>query len=164
MIMAQRFKLQHAVFAVYLYLLIKIILFKFNAIDLTYLIRQLGISWHEPARVALRIQQGNLMPFHEIASALEYGTSHGFVNLFGNIAIFMPFGLLLGLLGSRRGERGATAMHVLAQSFGLSLSLEISQAVFSMGTFDVDDMILNSFGGLAGFMVHALFAQLREIR
>ena len=36
-------------------------------------------------------------------------------------------------------------------SLGLSLSLECLQLIFSIGSFDVDDLILNVSGGLLGY-------------
>jgi glycopeptide antibiotics resistance protein len=34
------------------------------------------------------------------------------------------------------------------------------QALFSIGSFDVDDLILNSSGGLIGFIIFKLFTKL----
>jgi glycopeptide antibiotics resistance protein len=44
-------------------------------------------------------------------------------------------------------------------SLGLSLILGSSEALFSIGSFDVDDLILNSCGGLVGFLAFQLFAK-----
>ena len=51
---------------------------------------------------------------------------------------------------------------VLSWSLGLSLSLESLQVVLSMGSFDVDDLILNAFGGLFGYFVMRLYIKLKE--
>ncbi|MFD2118040.1 VanZ family protein [Paenibacillus yanchengensis] len=38
--------------------------------------------------------------------------------------------------------------------------MESAQALFSIGSFDVDDLILNSSGGLIGFVILKIFAKL----
>ncbi|RXZ80350.1 VanZ family protein [Paenibacillaceae bacterium] len=159
----QRIIMLRFLLAIYIYTLIKVILFKFHAIDLPYLIQQFQISWHDPGHIVMRMQQGNLIPFHEIRRTLHAMTDRGLVNLFGNIAIFMPFGVLLGLFGSLGSRRGITGMEVLKLSFALSLSLEVSQAVFSMGAFDVDDLILNTSGGLTGFILYTVCVKLLSL-
>jgi len=143
-----------AVLAVYLYALVKIILFKGHFAEPAYLMQQLQISLQDPALILTRMKQGNLIPLHEITSALKAATSHSQVNVYGNIAIFVPFGLLLGWLGARKGKG---AIGVVALAFALSLSLETAQALFSIGRFDVDDLILNTTGGFAGYLLSALF-------
>ena len=72
------------------------------------------------------------------------------INLVGNIAIFIPLGLFLGLLSKNGGMPLAGTM---LASFGLSLMLEGGQAVFAIGSFDVDDLILNTAGGVIGGLV-----------
>ncbi|WP_425320163.1 VanZ family protein [Paenibacillus algorifonticola] len=44
-------------------------------------------------------------------------------------------------------------------SLGISLILECAQTVFSIGRFDFDDLILNSSGGLIGFITFKVFAK-----
>jgi glycopeptide antibiotics resistance protein len=77
-------------------------------------------------------------------------SGHDVINLFGNIAIFMPNGIFVGLMLRNKifGFIGS-----FTTSLGLSLGLECSQLVFSMGSFDVDDLILNTAGGVLGYGV-----------
>ncbi|MDU0200944.1 MULTISPECIES: VanZ family protein [Paenibacillus] len=42
---------------------------------------------------------------------------------------------------------------------GNELTLELLQVFFSMGNFNVDDIILNIFGGLLGYCFLRLFLQ-----
>ncbi|MNP72422.1 VanZ like family protein [compost metagenome] len=65
----------------------------------------------------------------------------------------MPFGGFLLIL---KGQK-ISYIGVLIRSFGFSLCLECMQLVLSMGTFDVDDLILNTTGGLLGYGVFKLF-------
>ena len=67
----------------------------------------------------------------------------------GNIAFFMP----LGFLGAYLFPKWRTWRVMPLTALGLSLLLEISQWVFQTGVSDVDDLILNTLGGCAGFLV-----------
>lgn len=95
----------------------------------------------------------NLYPFREIRRYLTYSEILGFravfLNLAGNVIGFMPFGALLPILvRSARSSRRVTLL-----SFEVSALIEVSQLVFQVGCFDVDDMILNTLGGLLGYIV-----------
>ncbi|QGR00339.1 VanZ family protein [Paenibacillus psychroresistens] len=135
-------------FAIYVYVLCKVVLFKFGSIDMTFLWQQLKISLVNPDYISRRIHHGNLTPFKEISRTMNELSSHDLFYLVGNIAIFMPYGILLGLLSK---NKKISFIGAFIRSFGLSLCLESAQAVFSIGSFDVDDLILNSSGGLIGF-------------
>ncbi|MFR5116583.1 MAG: VanZ family protein [Eubacterium sp.] len=88
----------------------------------------------------------NLIPFREIRRFIVYADLLGPVavisNLFGNIAIFMPFGFLVPILGRKKRKFWFTAL----ASFELSLSVECIQLITKTGCFDVDDIFLNTIG------------------
>ena len=87
----------------------------------------------------------NLIPF---ASILDYalGASRlAFGNVVGNILAFLPLGACLPLL--RSSPRIAPNLLVV---IGVSVAVEIVQGVFALGASDIDDVILNSTGGLVG--------------
>lgn len=147
-----------ALLALYVYALFEIILFKFRLIDATYLWHQLQAFLENPAYLKWRMQGGNLKPMAEIARTLHGRSPHELLNLIGNIAIFMPFGMFLAVL-SKNGR--VPLIGTFLASFGLSLMLEGTQAVFAIGTFDVDDLVLNTAGGLIGCVVFCLFAAYR---
>ncbi|MDF2963183.1 MAG: VanZ family protein [Paenibacillus sp.] len=136
-----------ALYALYVYALFKIILFKFGSIDMSFLWRQLRKSLGNPDYISMRLQEGNLIPLKEVSRTIHGLSSHDLFNLVGNVIIFMPYGIFLGLMSTRISFIGA-----FIRSLGLSLCLECAQAVFSIGSFDVDDLILNSTGGLIGCM------------
>lgn len=96
----------------------------------------------------------NLMPFHEIRRFITYSKVLGFkaviLNLVGNIAAFMPFGSFLPIYT----KRCRNVWYTVFYSFELSLLVEILQLVFKVGSFDVDDLLLNTLGGLLGFLVY----------
>ena len=94
----------------------------------------------------------NFIPFHEIIRFYTYREDVGMkafiLNMFGNIFAFMPFGFMIPILKQKYREhmRG-----VAAQTFLLSLTIECIQLISRVGSFDVDDLILNTFGGILGF-------------
>jgi len=136
-----------AVMAVYVYLLVKIILFKFGPVEPVFLGQRLKQSMEQPRGIMARLREGNLTPFKEISRTFHVLTVHDFINLVGNVAIFIPFGIFIGLLSAKSS---LSAINACLYSFGLSLMLELSQAVLAIGRFDVDDLLLNTCGGLIG--------------
>lgn len=70
-----------------------------------------------------------------------------FSNLAGNVIAFVPYGLLIPLL-SHKNRR---FWKVVLLSFDFSLLVEVIQLVSKVGSFDVDDLILNTVGGMVGF-------------
>ncbi|MEI0739579.1 VanZ family protein [Paenibacillus sp. JTLBN-2024] len=140
-------------FVVYLYALVKIILFKFGSISPVYYLRELVDHILHPGMIADRLRMvSNLMPLREIEGYLrDLGDGVSFMNFFGNIAAFMPLGFLLPMVC---GVRSMTLPKVLLLSFGVSLALESLQLVLFIGTFDVDDIIMNTAGGLLGYAAY----------
>lgn len=95
----------------------------------------------------------NLCPFREIRRFLSYrdilGTRAVFLNLAGNVIGFMPFGALLPVLARSARKWWKTVLI----SFEISSLVEVSQLIFQVGCFDVDDIMLNTLGGLLGYAV-----------
>lgn len=94
----------------------------------------------------------NLRPFKEIHRYIVYfrviGPYTVFLNLAGNILAFVPFGLFFPLLSRR--NRGFWRVALI--SFEVSLMVEIIQLVTRVGSCDVDDIILNTLGGMLGHL------------
>ncbi|MBM7564031.1 VanZ family protein [Paenibacillus sacheonensis] len=144
-------------FLLYAYLLIKIILFKFGSADLPFLWHQLQSTIVNPEYLHGHSRSVNLEPFKSIAQNLHrFSNPHDQINLIGNIAIFLPCGVFFGLL-SNRGV--LSFLWAAALSLAVSLGLECAQLVFAIGSFDVDDLILNVSGGLLGWVVLVLIKQ-----
>ena len=66
-------------------------------------------------------------------------------NLLGNIAIFIPMGVYLPLLIRRKSIFVNTVCVAL-----ISAVVEVLQYIFAVGSADIDDVILNTVGGLIG--------------
>ena len=103
----------------------------------------------------------NLELFKEIKRFIIYRRELGafavFTNLFGNILIFVPFGFFLPM-GSKRRSFFVTLFY----SFGLSLCVEIFQLITKVGSFDVDDLLLNTIGGVIGYILSAVCNMVRR--
>lgn len=96
----------------------------------------------------------NLVPFQEIKRFLfnwnVVGPLMASINLIGNVVAFMPFGALIRWVLNRRVRWFQAALY----TFLFSLCVELVQLVTRVGVFDVDDIILNTIGGLLGFAVY----------
>jgi glycopeptide antibiotics resistance protein len=74
------------------------------------------------------------------------------VNLIGNTVPLMPIGLLAPLVFRPVSWRMTLVLGVLT-----GLTFEVMEVVFRVGIFDVDDVILNTCGVLAGYGVFVMF-------
>jgi len=74
------------------------------------------------------------------------------LNIVGNIVGFMPCGFFLPII-SRRSRCWFNTMFL---SFLFSLCIETIQLIFKVGCFDVDDMILNTLGGILGYILYKI--------
>lgn len=122
-----------ALFVVYLALLVWIILWK------------LEIPW--VGKAALLPRPWKLVPF--VASG-DAGAST-VAEVAANIALFVPFGIYLGLLAPLWRWWQPTAIFV-----GSSVLLETVQHLLSTGSFDTTDVIDNTVGGVVGLALLAV--------
>jgi len=102
----------------------------------------------------------NLIPFETINGfwrALRenrINTDIALFNIFGNIALFVPFGFLIPCLEKKLRALWKCA----AVSFVVVLAVETLQFIFKVGSFDVDDIILNLIGVIIGYAVYKIAA------
>jgi glycopeptide antibiotics resistance protein len=105
----------------------------------------------------------NLVPFATISnyvfSASAVVKRFAAVNVIGNIVGFVPLGAFLTVLRRSAGIR--SNLLVVA---GASVAVEILQGVFGLGASDIDDVILNTLGGLVGILFVALLRRLLRRR
>lgn len=103
----------------------------------------------------------NLELFKEIRRFYIYREQLGMeavlLNLVGNVAAFVPFGFMLPVVIRRR----KCLPDALLFSLLLSLCIEIIQLVFRVGSFDVDDLLLNTIGGILGYMIFRIVQAIR---
>ena len=70
------------------------------------------------------------------------------LNIWGNIIAFYALWFILPIYSKRCRNVWMTVLY----SFELSLLVELLQLVFKVGSFDVDDLFLNTIGGLLGYL------------
>ena len=125
---------------VYIRLLFKVLVFK----DVP-LIRVGGLMFDFGGTQA---GEPNLVPFKTIWPYLtgEFGSLIGGLNIVGNIIFLIPLGLLLPQLFSRINQ-----LRVLLIAVLFCLAIELTQAYFKIGIFDIDDVLLNVLGVMVGY-------------
>lgn len=115
-----------------------------------------GVSPISGFNIEIRIDEISFIPFRGIIEMLQGGlTLHTFVNILGNIIMFMPMGFLLPLLFSNLYSLKKT----VAVGFGTSLLIEFTQ-LFLIRATDIDDLILNTLGTMLGYLVFLTFKKL----
>lgn len=70
------------------------------------------------------------------------------INLFGNIVLFLPLGFLIANM--LRGRARFPVFETILLSFLVSLSIEVTQFAFALGYSDTDDLLFNTIGGAIG--------------
>lgn len=111
-------------------------------------------------RIHERIRQYNLIPFKTIDLYLFGFDKLNFIiifnNLLGNVLVFMPLGFFLPMFFARlRKLKWLTFV-----SFLCTAAVEVTQLIFKVGSFDVDDLILNTLGGVVGYLVFLILEKL----
>lgn len=97
----------------------------------------------------------NLTLFKEIERFWEMRHTYGWhvtiVNLLGNVVCFMPFGFLVPTISRKKVFKNILSVTMLAMLF--SVGIETAQLILKVGAFDVDDIFLNTVGGLLGYIL-----------
>lgn len=107
------------------------------------------------------IYRYNLVPLKEIERFWIYRKElgiHSFNNLAGNVLIFVPAGFFIPVLW--KSKKGF--LFTVCAAFEISLLMESLQLIFRVGSFDVDDLILNTLGGILGYALLALLEKWRH--
>lgn len=91
----------------------------------------------------------NLVPFDMI-------TDKGFtLNVWGNILMFIPLGLY-----AANFLKKFNFWKVLWVIIGASLGIEVLQYIFKRGVSDIDDLLLNTMGGLIGIFIYLILKKM----
>ena len=108
----------------------------------------------------------NLIPFKTLKMYFDmvqntesaYLLRHAFINLAGNVVVFIPLGYFLPQLWSRLRSVIKTGLLSLA----LIVVVEIIQYITGLGSCDIDDLILNMIGVLIGYPAWKMIVKLRH--
>lgn len=131
-------------FVVYLLVLLKLLFFK-----ITFAFSDIAITDNKGIDFETLLAGSSFVPFYRIHYYLSGQEPYlvGLLNIAGNVILFVPMGIFLPLLfrNLQTGRRVGAVVGLL------SLCVEILQLFTATGQFDVDDVILNTLGGLAGY-------------
>lgn len=106
----------------------------------------------------------NLIPFLTTADLIKNLVNppspglftHAWINLFGNVAVFIPLGVFLPLIWQNARRLG----RFLLISSGIIAVIELLQLFTLRGIMDVDDYLLNMVGLIVGFFVYRLSSRI----
>ncbi len=134
--------LLYLVLIVYIFLLAKILLFKYVS----------PFELFSVERIATRTY--NLIPFKSIYEYLfstHLAIIFALTNVVGNIIIFIPLGMYLQVF-----KRNKKIFDCITLICVISLCVEVTQYILGIGAFDIDDIILNTMGGLLGIFIYKI--------
>ena len=98
----------------------------------------------------------NFVPFREILR-YDIGSRLFLKNVMGNILLFVPYGLFVGIYLDL--DRFIPAFMLISLA---SLAIETTQLVIGR-VFDVDDILLNIVGGLIGFYIYRMLDRVADM-
>ena len=135
--------------------ILKIIWWVYIALLLVFVVVKFKGSFYELTdRISTYSMQGsinyNLIPFRSMSTQIKYITQWwALKNLLGNIIPFIPFGFLLPIAY----KKFSSTISVFFTGLASILLIEIFQFLTKLGTFDVDDIILNMIGIVCGYLM-----------
>ena len=147
--------MKKAVFLFYLLLAVRLLIFKYPM----EVLAETAELWQKET-VLEGLQTANFTLFKTIRMYIRYSDRlNSFENLAGNVAVFVPFGMLLPWMG--RKYSGFFTM--LCNAFLFTAGIELFQLLSGFGAFDVDDILLNCTGAAAGWGIwHVMAGRLKK--
>jgi glycopeptide antibiotics resistance protein len=97
----------------------------------------------------------NLKPFSTISHFIQFdnfNTKTSIINLFWNIGVFIPFGILMPMILKLRLYK------LFVVFLCILFVLELIQLISRRGSLDIDDFILNSIGFFIGYGIYRTIA------
>ncbi|MEG0006089.1 MAG: VanZ family protein [Clostridium sp.] len=142
----------YLLFIVYILVLLKVVMFKYIPVSQVILGNTFGM-----------FRSANFIPFDSIVSCFNGEGGDAFralLNLLGNIAVFAPLGYCTALIFKQFNRLWKIGI----LSFVISSIFEVLQYTLYIGSLDVDDIILNTLGGILGYGVYILVSRLISSR
>ena len=97
----------------------------------------------------------NIVPFTEILR-YEVGSTQFYVNVIGNILVFLPFGYFVSSY-----IKATKVSHILLVMLITSFTIEFVQHYIGR-SFDIDDILLNVIGSIIGFLLYIGFTAIKK--
>ena len=134
---------------------IYIILYFILLISVTFILGRTDIKFYN------RWSFGQYKPFYTIISQLHYGSSMEILkNILGNMVMLIPLSFLLMVKSKKYNNIFRQSLIILPTIIGI----EIFQAFTYVGTFDIDDILLNYMGAIIFTFLITRFSIINKIR
>lgn len=124
-----------------------------DIINLSFLLYILCLFQMVTLRDVNTVDGYNLIPFKEIFR-YEIFSKEFIRNVIGNILLFLPFGFYAKYYFKKEKLPLITIFTILT-----SLTIELIQTKIGR-TFDIDDIILNTLGGIIGYLIYKVYDNL----
>ena len=97
------------------------------------------------------VREYNLIPFNSVITLLKtpLGLNIGLYNIIGNLLMLTPLAILLPLINDKFKKKKYFIILIIIISF----SIESLQYITNYGSFDIDDIILNSIGAIILYLI-----------
>ncbi|WP_050613698.1 VanZ family protein [Bacillus testis] len=102
----------------------------------------------------------NLVPFNSIKEYIMVDNGFGEyrlvdMNIWGNVLMFIPLGIYNLVYGKNLSLTKCVLLII-----GASVFIESTQFIFARGATDIDDVFLNTLGGVIGIGIYKIFAKI----
>lgn len=140
-------------FSLYILLLIRFIVFKCNLKDLLSVLSRWKLEL-----VMYNLGRANFKPLYTINNYIDKYRLEGvitvkiFLNLVGNIIAFIPLGFCLPILL----KKCKSLISTLKSALLIVMVIEVTQLITTLGSFDVDDILLNILGATIGYLMYKI--------
>ena len=138
-------------FILYMVLLIRFVVFKRDLSDLISFLSEWNLE-----SVMHNLSRANFEPLYTINNYMDKYRVEGimstkiFLNLVGNIIAFIPWGFCLPILFKKFKSLVGTLKGALL----FVIAIEVTQLITTLGSFDIDDIILNTLGAIIGYLIY----------
>jgi len=94
----------------------------------------------------------NIIPFKTILQYLINPSSirATIINIAGNIVAFIPMGFLLPMISNKCKDFKVSILIIIIAT----MTIEILQYITGVGASDIDDLLLNTLGGILGYLIY----------
>lgn len=104
-------------------------------------LQQQGLNWNLKPFTTIRL-------YVSLLNSADGGLArHAWINLAGNVVMFVPLGYLLPNIWKKLRKFYKTVLAAI----GIVFAAEVLQYLTGLGSFDIDDFILNCFGIILGY-------------
>jgi glycopeptide antibiotics resistance protein len=118
--------------------------------------RQRNFNYRDKANFSLIYHKYQI--YHSNRLLTNAGPAHFFIDLLGNVVLFIPFATAIHFLSYKK----VTDIDKILIILTTSICIEGVQYAFNVGVFDVDDILLNLIGGVIGLLIFNLFRKIRR--